>query len=335
MSERVWLTPGDPAPLFHQRSQSNPRFAFDTAAGRYVVLGFLGSAGELQSQATLAAVRARPELFDDRRACVFAVSIDPRDEAEQRVAESYPGYRVFWDFDLGISRLYGSVARDAKASGEVKAIRLWVVLDPTLRVLAVLPFPVGGEGPADALLAFLESLPPPERYAGVELQAPVILLPNVLEPELCERLVRLWDEGGAQASGFMRDVDGKTVQVMDPAHKRRKDVVIEDAGLIKELQTRFRRRVAPEIAKVHQFHVTRMERYIVAGYEAEDQGHFRAHRDNTTKGTAHRRFAVSVNLNDGFDGGDVRFPSTARAASARRSAARSCSPARSCTRSRR
>ena len=35
---------------------------------------------------------------------------------------------------------------------------------------------------------------------------------------------------------------------------------------------------------------------------------FRAHRDNTTKGTAHRRYAVSINLNDDFDGGEVVFP---------------------------
>jgi predicted 2-oxoglutarate/Fe(II)-dependent dioxygenase YbiX len=59
---------------------------------------------------------------------------------------------------------------------------------------------------------------------------------------------------------------------------------------------------------VHQFQVTRMERYIVSCYAAEDGGHFRAHRDNTTKGTAHRRFAVSINLNGDFDGGEVSFP---------------------------
>jgi predicted 2-oxoglutarate/Fe(II)-dependent dioxygenase YbiX len=68
------------------------------------------------------------------------------------------------------------------------------------------------------------------------------------------------------------------------------------------------RRVVPEILKVHQFQVTRMERYIVSCYAAEDGGHFRAHRDNTTKGTAHRRFAVSINLNGDFDGGEVSFP---------------------------
>ena len=93
------------------------------------------------------------------------------------------------------------------------------------------------------------------------------------------------------------------------------------------------RRVTPEIRKVHQFEVTRMERYLVACYAAEDGGHFRPHRDNTTTGTAHRRFAVSVNLNDDFDGGEVSFPEygIARLQGAGR-AARWCSPARCCTR---
>ena len=52
-----------------------------------------------------------------------------------------------------------------------------------------------------------------------------------------------------------------------------------------------------------------MERYIVACYDANEEGRFRPHRDNTTKGTAHRRFAVSLFLNTGaYDGGFLRFP---------------------------
>ncbi|WP_292156875.1 2OG-Fe(II) oxygenase [Brevundimonas sp.] len=51
-----------------------------------------------------------------------------------------------------------------------------------------------------------------------------------------------------------------------------------------------------------------MERYLVACYDATDQAHFRPHRDNTTSGTAHRRFAVSINLNADFEGGEVGFP---------------------------
>ena len=65
----------------------------------------------------------------------------------------------------------------------------------------------------------------------------------------------------------------------------------------------------PEIARSFQFQATRLERYLVACYAAEEGGHFAPHRDNTTKGTAHRRFAVSVNLNaEDFAGGDLRFP---------------------------
>ena len=69
-----------------------------------------------------------------------------------------------------------------------------------------------------------------------------------------------------------------------------------------------KKRPEPQILKAHQFKVTRMERYVVSCYSADDEAHFRGHRDNTTKGTAHRKFAVSINLNDDFDGGEVCFP---------------------------
>jgi hypothetical protein len=96
--------------------------------------------------------------------------------------------------------------------------------------------------------------------------------------------------------------------MQDRKHKIRKDYIIQDPDLIKLTRARLLRRVLPEILKVHHFEVTRMERYIVSCYAAEDGGHFRAHRDNTTAGTAHRRFAVSINLNSEFEGGEVSFP---------------------------
>ena len=82
-----------------------------------------------------------------------------------------------------------------------------------------------------------------------------------------------------------------------------------DAEIIRLTQQRIRRRLVPEILKVHNFNVTRMERYIVCCYDAGTGGYFRPHRDNTTKGTAHRRFAVTINLNaEDYEGGDLRFP---------------------------
>jgi len=94
----------------------------------------------------------------------------------------------------------------------------------------------------------------------------------------------------------MRDVGGRTVGVLDDFKKRR-DATITDQGLIDEIVMRIRRRLVPDIEKAFQFTATRIERYIVACYDAEDGGYFKAHRDNTTAGAAHRKFAVSINLN--------------------------------------
>jgi predicted 2-oxoglutarate/Fe(II)-dependent dioxygenase YbiX len=182
-----------------------------------------------------------------------------------------------------------------------------VVLDPMLRVLKVFPFTADGADRA-AMLAYVEALPPPERHTGAEIQAPVLMLPNIFEPELCRRLVALYEEHGGVESGFMREVGGRTMLASDPKHKRRRDYLIQDMALIDETKARVMRRLVPEIAKVYQFQVTRMERFIVACYAADEDGHFNAHRDNTTKGTAHRRFAVSLNLNDDYDGGELAFP---------------------------
>jgi predicted 2-oxoglutarate/Fe(II)-dependent dioxygenase YbiX len=86
-------------------------------------------------------------------------------------------------------------------------------------------------------------------------------------------------------------------------------VTIEDPLLRNALVQRIHARLVPEIKKSFQFTVNRIERYIVACYSAEDAGFFKAHRDNTTAGTAHRRFAVTINLNaEDHDGGELRFP---------------------------
>ena len=52
----VNILAGDTAPLFSQRSGSNPRFVFDTAGGRYLVLCFMVAAGDAHAAAALAAV---------------------------------------------------------------------------------------------------------------------------------------------------------------------------------------------------------------------------------------------------------------------------------------
>lgn len=139
--------------------------------------------------------------------------------------------------------------------------------------------------------------------------APVLVVPGVFEPDFCRMLIGLYEQHGGQESGFMRDIEGKTVEVTDYSHKRQSDYDITDETVIRAAQFRLHRRLVPEIKKAFQFSATRIERHIVACYDASTGGHFQPHRDNTTKGTAHRRFAVSINLNaEEFEGGNLRFP---------------------------
>jgi predicted 2-oxoglutarate/Fe(II)-dependent dioxygenase YbiX/peroxiredoxin len=297
------LSAGDPAPGVTLRSPANPRYALDTSAGRYLALAFLPGATSPEGQAVLAAVTARRGLFDDRFASFFAVTADPADEAAERPGNSVPGLRCLWDGDLQAARLYG--ATPAEGAGPYRA--RWVLIDPTMRIIEIAVLSAEPRV-AEAALDRLERLPPPDRFAGVELQAPILFLPRVFEPALCARLIACYEEQGGEVSGFMRAEGGKTVGVHDTRYKSRRDAYVTDPDLVRAIQDRIMRRVVPEIAKVHQFHANRMERYLVGCYDAAEGGHFSPHRDNTTPGTAHRRFAISINLNDDFEGGEVSFP---------------------------
>jgi predicted 2-oxoglutarate/Fe(II)-dependent dioxygenase YbiX/peroxiredoxin len=301
------LEVGDPAPWFQQRSTSNPNYAFDTAAGRYIVLCFFGTSADAQGRDMLRILDEQRSIFNDEHVSFFGVSIDPSDANEGRIRESLPGIRFFLDFDGAVSRLYGAAPIDV-LKGPIVLRRFWLVLDPTLRVRALVPAKPDGSDRHE-VAGYLKALPPVETFLGFPVQAPIIILPHVFEPDLCRRLIQRYETHGGEDSGFMREVNGKTVPVVDYGHKRRSDYTIQENDPIRtELQRRVQQRVKPEIQKVHQFNATRMERYIVACYDSATRDHFRPHRDDVTKGTAHRKFALSINLNDDFDGGEVSFP---------------------------
>ena len=155
---------------------------------------------------------------------------------------------------------------------------MWVVIDPSLRILFMAPY-----GEADAVFARLRALAPPDDHAGVLLHAPVMIVPRLFDPDLCERLIGYYQTHGGQPSGVMREQNGRTVGVLDD-FKKRWDATVEDEGLQNETREALRRRLVPEVLKAFRFKATRVERYIVARYDAEDGGYFRPHRDNLTSG---------------------------------------------------
>ena len=293
------LPQGSIAPSFHAPALAgNPRYAFDTVAGRAVVLLFHGSAGSPQGRAALELLARHRALFDDRQACFFGVTVDPEDEKQGRIAQSLPGIRHFLDYDAALSERFGLARR---RDGQAELRPAWLVLDRMLRVKGWLPIERGEEA-----MALLRQTIAGEDDAAF---APVLVVPGVLDPDLCRRLIAHYEQQGGQDSGFMRAVDGKTVGMVDHSHKRRFDCEIADPGLRKAIDTAVFQRLVPMIHRAFQFKATRIERHIVACYDSEGGGFFNAHRDNTTPGTAHRRFAVTMNLNaQDYEGGELAFP---------------------------
>ena len=280
---------GDPAPTFSTQGVSNPRYVFDTAAGRYLLLAIVPAGPAVERAAAL--LEARRAAFDDLHASAFILIVGP-DEARADRQDSLPGRRFLFDEAGAAAALYG--VQDAER---------WVLIDPALHVMGM----VGAEA-AEALLDRVATLPPPNRHGGFPGMAPVLVAPRIFEPGFCEQLIALYRQTGGEPSGFMREVDGVTTLMMNDQHKRRSDVLVEEDALQKQVVARLNRRLIPQIEKAFNFKPTRIERYLVARYDGETGGFFRPHRDNTTKGTAHRRFAVSINLNGDYDGGDLRFP---------------------------
>ncbi|KEI69333.1 2OG-Fe(II) oxygenase family protein [Endozoicomonas elysicola] len=296
---------GEPAPWFHAHTVYNPRFAFSSVAGRFVGLVFLGNCSAPPTIKFQEAIKNSKLITNDNKSVRFAVSLNDKDLNNSLTLSAFPKQRIFHDKDGSISREYGALGYDHASQKETFS-PYWLILDPTLRVYAK-----GGIDQPEAFIKVMQSLPEPARHVSpsIDLWAPVLLVPRVLETELCETLIHYYQEGQAEPSGFMRTVDGKTLELRDNKVKRRTDVNIDDETLQIALRQRIKSRLVPEIARAFQFQATRIERYIVACYDENNAGFFKEHRDNTTKGTAHRRFAISINLNsDDYDGGELWFP---------------------------
>ena len=282
--------------LIVQTSQ-RPDYHFGSAAGRYLALAFVPSSRSEAGQALLAAVAAQRARFDDTVA-FFGVTADLTTAAQARVTNQLPGVRWFYDADLAIARLYGALD-EAEA-----VVPQWFLIDPALHLLAMGPL-----GITDQLMAAVGRLGPPARHAGSALSAPVLIAPRIFEPDFCRLLIALYRRHGGTASGFMVEKDGKTVLAHDHSHKRRADFLVEDETIRNACRARIQRRLLPDVEKAFQFRASEMERCLIACYQASTGGYFNAHRDNTTKGTVHRKFAITINLNtEEYEGGELMFP---------------------------
>jgi predicted 2-oxoglutarate/Fe(II)-dependent dioxygenase YbiX len=291
---------GDPVPWFEAPLIADGSFSLQVAAGRWIVLSFLGSPQNPHLQAELAELLRDSRLFDPDHLVFYGVLTAPPADPAPYSGLCTSAISFIADYDGEISRSFG-------ADGMLRT----VVLDPMLRAVADIPWDHLA-GHAAAVCEVLRSLPPVDESAGVPLNAPVLIVPRVFDFALCDFMVQFYDKLGGKDSGFLLDTEGKTSTVVDYRLKRRNDLHLVAPELRELIRDQIVRRLLPPIERFFQFQATRMDRYIVSCYDSVTGGHFYRHRDNVNAGAQHRRFAVTVNLNKGYDGGDLIFPEFGR-----------------------
>ncbi len=292
------FTRGDRAPDFMLPNPDGKfgRF-YDRFKGNRVVLFFYPSGRDAAALGALLGFVERGAAFADAGARIVAVTRDAV-AANRRLVDAHGiDFTLFSDPEGAITRGYGV---DGLAT---------LVLDRNQHVLASLP-DAPGDGHAARALAHLPTEPPAVGAPGiVSAQAPVLLIPDVFDAALCERLIGDWRDDHAE--GGVRKRGSGTVdpasRAIDHGIKKRLDHNPSDA-VNHELIGYVERRIAPEVFKAFNFATTVIEAFCIGAYEAERGDYFHAHRDNTTPQTANRRFAITVNLNEGYEGGGLMFP---------------------------
>jgi predicted 2-oxoglutarate/Fe(II)-dependent dioxygenase YbiX len=191
--------------------------------------------------------------------------------------------------------------------GPATALRLRViVLDPNQRVAATFD----SRALLDAAAAIPELAARVRSSEGAEqvimtAMAPVLVLPRVFEPDFCTQVIRLWQKGDHQDSG----VSSRYGNVGVAELKRTEDYLVREPMMQKAISDRLAYRIGPELGKVFAFdRQFSFDAHVVLSYSADGRHFFGAHRDNGAPTTADRAFAVSLNLNDDYDGGELVFP---------------------------
>jgi len=194
----------------------------------------------------------------------------------------------------------GELGRAVGASGP-----LAVIVDAAGRMAALLPAPTPDGVAALAMRLYMASTP-----VVVQARAPVLLLDRVVDPALCRELIEYW-QGSDKVANTVGCPAGN---VVNADTKRRQDAQLDDPALFVRLRDGLVRRVAPAILQAFHTRIMVIEAPLVGCYDAASGGVFRRHRDNTSSQTAHRQFALSVNLNADheYDGGELRFPEFGR-----------------------
>jgi len=290
--------PGDIAPDCSLRALDGETVELrgDAVAGHIVVLLFcpkFAAAAEL-----LDAVRARLDGFAASGAKLFAVALEPAKVA----AEQKLPFPVLLDRDGEAFHAFGAPARDQPGI---------IMLRPNHHVIAVLK--PAGPAQVEEALALARRLAAERQPVAMAAHPPVLIVPDVLSPEDCRRLIKIYETRGNVFVEPGHGDDGMTgdykMRIPEYGRGDRIDHWIIDRDTTAFIDGRLQSRLFPEIRRAFQYRVTRRERMRIGCYTGARGGEKHGHRDDSEPISAHRRFATSINLNtEDFAGGELRFP---------------------------
>ena len=290
------LAPGDRIPDFTRPgADGKPCLFYDLYYGQPIVLVALGTAAHPGTRADLAALGLADPAWE-KVTRVVLVQGSPA-ECASLAADLKPGITLMADDGAFASHLLG---------GPVNAMTAFA-LDENLHITERME----RRGDAEAFVRQLASL-----YAArltpaartFQRQAPALFIPRVFDEGLCAELIAHFEETGGTPSGTAYVEGDKAYWKPDPDVKMRRDVYLQEGPWLDRVREPLVRRVLPEIQRCFNFQVTQHEVFKLIRYDA-GAGYFRPHRDNESRDTKHRRFAMTLNLNTGtYEGGELRFP---------------------------
>lgn len=299
----TFLTHGDHAPLFRTTDHKGRASFLGSAAGNVVVLYFYPKDDTPTCTTQAQTFRDNIERFTAQNIEVIGISPDN--------AASHDAFRTkynlpfaFWtDEHKMIAKKFGIVEGD-------RIIRTTFLIDQNSRIVKRY-HPQDMQAHVEELLLDAKTycIKPEPRIIS-EAHPPVLYVPNVMPKSFCDKLIHVWHERGNEDSARMIEGESNlTVPVIDYGFKKRRDHFITDKNLQQEVDNYVAGRAFPEMDKAFHFPPTRREQYKIACYNGEDGGgYFSKHRDNTSAGVMHRRYAMSLALNNEFEGGGVYFP---------------------------
>jgi peroxiredoxin len=276
----------------------------DHLSGKSMILAFLDIEDDQRCVQLLSAFAGCRSELDSLNATVVAINADTDARRNQRLKHDSGFY---WPITCDCS---GSVFASYGLHKNHGPDTRLVLLSPLRQVRSWVDSPADPALSLEKLMTEIAEMRVSEDPRWFPVHAPVLIIPNVLSRDECQRLIqafetggpfRIKDEGGRQPEGDYK------MPVYEHDRQDRVDHMIQDPAMLEFLTERIGTRVNPMIKKAFAFEVNRRESLHIARYVGKRGGHPMGHRDNTGASTAYRRFAFSMNLNDDYEGGEVVF----------------------------